>query len=271
MARGKVSVKVRILYFDLDLTSIGGRPNHQERPHERPRRLSQARGILQTLQNAGKLDILKAFKDDQISIQELHTLNEQQRLFEAMDPILFGRNRWESFADTIDSMGSSELTRRRYQTSIDKLKRVGETEPFRKRLGPGAIVGDLERVDWKRLMNEWGGSPVDWNHLHRMISDFFSKLVGKKSPHRHRIIESIPRKKESTRVLTFTVASLFRVRDALPEKMRPVLMTLSLTGMRRTEYLAATKAHLLPDLHGVKIPATEADSSTETVYVDETV
>ena len=260
-----------ILYFDLDLSRIGlGRVTKSARTREL-NVYNKRKGVLETLKNAGKLDILRAWAEDQISIEQLHSLNEEQRLFEAMELILYGRNLWDSFADTIDRMGSSELTRRRYQTSIEKLRRIGEKDAFKKRLGPGATVGDLEKVDWDELKKQWGGSPSDWNHMHRMLSHFLSKLVGKKSQHRYRIIELVSRKKESRRVVDLTIAQFFRLRDALPERLRPVLMTLLLTGMRRTEYMAAGKEHLHPESHSVMIPQTAADSSTEPVYVDESL
>ena len=257
-----------VLYFDLDLRRIGlGRVAKSARTRDIDV-YHKRKGILQTLQDRGRLDVLRAWKDDQISIEELHALNEQQMLFEAMELVLFRRSLWDAFAATIERMGKSTLTRQRYQSSIDKLMRVGNTEPFKKQLGPGATVGDLKKVDWEGLQNAWGGSAADWNHLHRMLSHFLSKFVGKKSSQRNDIIESVGRKKESPRVVMITIATLFKIRDALPERLRAVPMTLLLTGMRRTEYLSATKAHLRPDVCGVMIPQTLADPSTEPVYVD---
>lgn len=269
MGRPK-KAKGDILYFDLDLSRIGlARVTKSARTRELDV-YNKRKGILETLKNAGRLDILRAWAEDQISIEQLHSLNEEQKLFEAMELILFGRNLWEAFADTIDRMGKSQPTRDRYQTSINKLMRIGDAEgsPFRKHLGPGVTVGDLEKVDWDELKKHWGGSPSDWNHLHRMLSHFLSKFVGKKSQHRYRIIEPVGRKKESPRVAELTVTQFFDLRDALPERLRPVLMTLLLTGMRRTEYLNAGKEHLLRDTHCVMIPQTEADTSTEPVYID---
>lgn len=259
----------KVLSFDLDLTRIKlGRITKSARTRELAV-YNKRKGILDTLINAGKLEIVKAWIDDRISIEELHALNEQQTLFSAMEVVLLGRNLWIAIADTIGRMGASNLTRARYQVSLDKLRRIGATQAFCSQLGPAAIVGDLEHVNWAALMAEWGGSPADWNHLRRAVSHFLSKLVGKSSPRRHTILAEIPRKTESARPVFVTMAQFIAIRDLLPAKMRPVPMVLLLTGMRRTEYLAANTTHLLPSVHGVMIPQTEADSSSEPVYIHE--
>ena len=67
--------------------------------------------------------------------------------------------------------GKSPETRRRYYTSLKKLR-------TRDVLAKDAVVNKRARVDWKALSAGWEESPADWNHLRREVSTFLSTLLG---------------------------------------------------------------------------------------------
>jgi len=136
-------------------------------------------------------------------------------------------------------MGKSSETRRRYYTSLKKLRE-------RSQLGRDAQVGDLLRVEWKRLAGGWKESSADWNHLRRAVSTFLSSLLGDvHHPFRRAVMKHIPTADEGTgREPDITVDRFLEIVARVPSHARPCYWVLALTGMRTGEYLRCTKAEL---------------------------
>ena len=160
-------------------------------------------------------------------------------------------------------MGKSPETRRRYYTSLRKLRKKSG-------LGKDAQVAELARVDWKALAAKWKGSSADWNHLRRAVSTFLSVLLGDVfHPFRRSVVKQIPLADEGTgREPDITVDRFLEIQRRVPDHARPCYWVLALTGMRTGEYLRCTEADLDPVAHTVLVPGTKTGSSRAKVEVE---
>lgn len=86
---------------------------------------------------------------------------------ELLSDLAFRENLWAAAERVLPAMGKCSETRRRYHTSLKKLRE-------RSQPGRDAQVNDLLRVEWKRLAGSWKESSADWNHLRRAVSTFLS-------------------------------------------------------------------------------------------------
>jgi integrase len=176
-------------------------------------------------------------------------------------------NLWEAMDKQIPKMGRSKETRKRYQVTRDAF----ETKAA-KYLPKGAQVNGLVLVDWEGLRDTWGNSASDWMHLRRFISAFLSRQLGSSfHPFRIAVVTNIPIAQEVERVPDITPEVFWQIIEKCPEHARPAYVTLVLTGMRRGEYLRATKEHLRPAILGIQIPGTKTRGSLSTVYVEESL
>ena len=152
-------------------------------------------------------------------------------------------------------------TRRRYATSLTKLRRVAHAE-----LPDTASVSGLARVDWRALYERWPDSGSDWNHMRRAVSRLLSTLLG--HPHhqtRLDIVGRIPHAEEEERVPELTTEQFWRLVEATPEHARPCYVTLAVTGMRLGEYLRCTVDDLIPEQFAIRVPGTKTKRSKRIV------
>jgi Phage integrase family. len=175
------------------------------------------------------------------------------------------------------SMGRSKETRRRYYTSLTKLRRLGAEW-----LGEDATVRSLTTVPWRELRERWTvevkrrkqpgkgkaarkagyviesheASAADWNHLARAISRFLTEALGDVyHPVRREIVKAIEREQEVER--RPKIRGLFwEIIDRVPEHARPCYVILGATGMRVGEYLSCRDPEkcLRPDDHAIDVP-----------------
>ena len=153
-------------------------------------------------------------------------------------------------------------TTRRYRVSLAALKtKLGQGER-------GLKIGDLKDLDWKGLKATWGKSGSDWNHLRRAVSALLTRRLGSEHhPFRLAVLERIPTATEAGRVPDLTPQLYWKVFDQLPEHARPGIMTLVATGMRMSEYLRCTKAHLQPATRGIRVPGQKTAESSASIPV----
>lgn len=222
--------------------------------------------LLTKLFESAQLDVLRAFQRGDISIEQLVEAERAGRLksAELLADMALRRNLWEAADETLPEMGQSPETRRRYEVSLEKLRRTPEA-----RLGKDARVSDLAGVNWRALNQTWDGSPADWNHLRRALGRFLTLLLGDVyHPFRRSIMKAVPTEDEGEgRVPDLTLEVFWDIVGRTPEHARPCYVVLATTGMRTGEYLRCTKANLKPATLAIDVPGTKTHASRATVYV----
>lgn len=227
--------------------------------------------VLSRLYEDDQLDSLRAFSDGRLSVAELREADRKGRL---TDEYLLGRIKlekslWDAIDETLPELGESPHTRRRYETSRNKLAKYGG-------LGERAKVRDLRHVRWKVLKQRWPGqngrppcSAADWMHLRRFISTFLTTYLGDVlHPFRRDVMKLIPRAKEEERLAELNVEQFWELVDQMPEFARASCVTLAITGMRLGEYLGCGKEHLYPATAVVHIPGGKTGADRIEVPVE---
>lgn len=229
-----------------------------------PKEFRRRDGILTKLYESAQLEVLRAFQQGALSMEQLVDADRAGRLrsAELLSDLTLRENLWAAVEKTLPAMGKSSETRRRYYTSLKKLRE-------RSQLGRDAQVGDLVRVEWKRLAGSWKDSSADWNHLRRAVSTFLSTLLGDvHHPFRRAVMKQIPTADEGTgREPDITVDRFLEIVARVPSHARPCYWVLALTGMRTGEYLRCTKAELDGSSHTIAVPGTKTGTSRAKIEV----
>lgn len=228
--------------------------------------------LFDELVEQGQVALLKALVAGTLSWEELidHKRRNSGRVgADALGDVALHRELWAVVSELAPSLGKQDSTRKRYALSLRTAAKLPAglwpATPMR--------VRDLEDVEWATLRARWPGrSAADWNHLGRAVRALLTAYVGKTSPFRERTMKRFPWEVEQERVADLTPEVFWRVMAASPEALRPVWMTLVVTGMRvRSEYLRSTPAALMPNIHAVRVPGTKTAASLGVVAVHETL
>jgi integrase len=222
-------------------------------------------GILTKLYDDAQLETLRALARGQISIEQLVEADRIGRLRGAdlLADMALHKSLWQSVDELVPTLGRGPETRRRYATSLQKMRSLASTW-----LSDEARVSDLSRVPWNRLEALWGGSAADWNHLRRAVSTLLTAILGDvHHAFRRGVVKTIPVRTERARVPELSPEDFHRILAATPEHARPCYMVLAATGMRLGEYLRCTRAHLNPLTHSIQVPGTKTAASAATVFV----
>jgi len=225
--------------------------------------------LLTSLAERGRLDLLRALRQGDVTMTELYAAYRENRL-DAMT----GERRtmrlplWETVDAWVETSARAPATRRRYDVSFKALRRNGAGGV----LGPGAVVEDLAAVDWRALEAGWTHSASDWNHVRRAVSKFLSDQLGdSQHPFRRGIVKRIPLRPEAPRVPDITPELFRAIIEKAPDYVRPVFVTLAATGLRVGEFLRLTLFDLLPHTFSIKVPGTKTAASAAVIRVDESL
>jgi integrase len=229
--------------------------------------------LLSRLYDRGRLDLLTAIRDGTYTVTEVYAADRDGQLARLTgDAAVLRRSLWATveawigrplWGDAAEQWKGPEPgpTRKRYAVSFLKL---------RKHLHADATVGDLGAVDWPALLETWGGSGSDWNHLRRAISHFLAVQLGDvHHPWRRQVVTAMPRRAERSVTPDLPPALFWRIVDAAPEHVRAAYVTICALGLRVGEYLRLRDTDLLPHTQSVRIPGTKTEASATVVRVDE--
>jgi integrase len=170
-----------------------------------------------------------------------------------------GRRLLSEAVKSVMPLGNALATQQRYAVTWKRLDLL---------LGP-VKVNELAAVDYKALRKMWGRSASDWNHVGRFLSAFLSRYLGKLHPLRGEVVAAFERRHEAPRVPDLSPALFWSIVDRTPLHVRASYVALLLTGMRAiTEYLATTRAHLMPHTYRVRVPGTKTEQSAGVVSID---
>lgn len=231
------------------------------------RQLAKDVAVVDKLIEDSQVGVLTALFDGRVTLPQLVDADRRHELqgAQVLANVALAENLWTALDRTLRTMGKSKATRQRYGVSRRALEaKAGDW------LSPTSTVKELALVEWDALSAEWGTSASDWNHVRRLVSRFLTLHLGHKyHPFRIEVVGKLPMQPETERVSQLTPDVFFRVWEASPEHLRPVWMTLVLTGMRvRSEYLRCTADHLLPAITSVRVPGTKTPKSSGVVKVD---
>lgn len=191
--------------------------------------------------------------------------------------IALARPLWAAIAETLPRMGRSPTTRTRYRVSFTALERQ-TLVPWARPVAE-LRVRDLRGVDWTALCDAWvkpkadggaGKSAGDWNHIGRAVLAFLTKyLKSELHPFRLEVREQLRKLPEEQRVPDLSPQLFRRILDVTPEPVRPIFITLLLSGMRvRSEFLRCGEEHKLPGICAVRVPGTKTQQSKAVIAVD---
>lgn len=271
--------------FEIDWKTIGIRIDRSAETTD----LREYNGLvtmLKQLRKSGQLEVLRRFAEGRLPIAVLKQARRRGRLDsdsllvelallerlwhddarcpQLRDPSAPHTSACAGVVDRLLPRMGKGQTQRRYATSLAKLRRVTVGM-----LTAGAVVADLEALDWQALADEWADSGSDWNHMRRAVSRLLTTLLGHPHhPKRLAVMGRIPVAEEHERVPELTVAGFWRIVEAIPEHARPAYVVLAATGLRLGEYLRCTQDHLVQETHSVRVPGTKTRRSKRVVEVD---
>lgn len=216
--------------------------------------------VLTKLFKTGQLEVLRAFRDGHLTIEQLVEQDLHGRGGETLELIEARRPLWATVDATLPLMGRTTGGRARYALSFRQLRAAGV-------LSEQSTVADLARVKWAALAATWSGGPADWNRLRAAVSRFCSLVMRDKfSPFRRAIVAAMPKAKEPEgRIPDVTPAQFLAVLEQLEaagaDDVRGAVMVMILTGMRVGEYLWLDESHLMPATRRVRIPTAEGNKT----------
>lgn len=241
--------------------------------------VKKCESIIRKLDEDAQIDVLEALLEDAITFHQLVDADRAGKLSgsKVLTIIKLRAPLWKTIDEVLPSMGKSDETRRRYGTSLAKLKTLAPRLVMRgpergTALSESARVGHLRRVDWKALRKSpaWK-SAADWNHLRRAIGAFLTTYLGDAAhPFRRKVMKAIELRHEKARVPESALALRFwDIVQATPEHARPCYVVLAASGMRLGEYLSCTTAHLIPETCEIDVPGTKTEQSADRVAIAE--
>lgn len=222
--------------------------------------------LIRKLRDQGRLDLLRSLHARDISILELLDADRRDQIPHLVADVFTSRPLWPTVDKVLDGIRKAPATVLTYRKSFKALKafNVAKGRPL---LPPEARVKDLLAVDWHALEARWGRSPANWNHLRRAVSRFLTTLLGSRwHPFRSEVLRDFPTRVEIERTPELSVADFQRVLKRLEAPVRPVIMTLAMTGMRLGEYLRLRPEHL--GQHVIRVPGTKTSAAARTLPVD---
>ena len=221
--------------------------------------------VLTKLWNGDRLDLLRDFRDQKISINELMDLDRRGILLRAAtQDAVTHRPLWEVTKTFLPKMGTKPSTRQRYEGILDRLE-------ARKLLGERPTLAQLPAYDWATLRKQWPGGPSDWNHVGRTLSRLLTlALGGKHHELRLEFQRVFPREREVERMPDMTSDTFWRVLAHVKEPLRPIYVCLVATGMRINEYLACRRHHLRPETLQLDVPGTKTHGSEASLPIAST-
>jgi len=216
------------------------------------------RALLRKIEKREKWDILRAFRDRKITIEELIEADANDRLGATLADARLGMNLWDQVESALGKIKAKKTTVDRYQSAFKALQLKAAKE-----LPDNAIVADLADVKWIDLGDAWGNSGADWMHMKRAVSRVVGVIVGNKyHPFLTQLRQDIPNRKVKKRQPRIRPADFVKIVSKAPEHAAASFWCLVVTGLRdRSEYLRCRPEHLDHRECSISIPGTKTEES----------
>lgn len=228
------------------------------------RQFNRRVALLEKLHKLERYDVLRAFRDDRISIEQLVEADLQDRLGSTLTDLRLSENLRTAFAATLPMLARKERTRQRYQVSFNALMAKGAAY-----LADDATVQELGTVPWSELWDEWGATAADWQNLKIALSSFLSRFLNDKwHPFIRAFRRDWPHQRVVTREPNISVADFLAIVSKAPEHAQRAYWVLAITGMRVGEYLACTwREHVDVRTKSILVPGTKTAGSAKSIQV----
>jgi integrase len=248
--------------FEIERVIAGlDRPLRKSLGTDDKKKFRQRVALIEKAEKLEQFELLRAFQNDEISIEEMIEADARGRLGQGVDGVKLAANLWDAIEATLPRMGKSPATRQRYQKSFKALQRKAKKE-----LGDKARVADLEKLDLEELKANWGASGTDWMHLRRAISRFLSRYLDLYHPFRRRVMKDFPTAVEKKRKPNVSIEQFRKIVRRVKPQLAPCFWTLAITGMRFNEYLRCTRADLARPY--LRVPGSKNEQSEAELEID---
>lgn len=220
--------------------------------------------VIVKLWKTERFDILEAFRDGRIPIEQLVSADRGDRLGATMADIVLTRNLWEVVNETLPKMGNADKTRSRYATSFRSLQVKGG------RHLPGASrFADLGRADWGKIKEVWNASGTDWMHLRRAVSHLLSVALGsERHPFREQVMSNFPTARENKRQPDLSFDTVSDIILHTPSGIREFYWAAVITGMRIGELMRVEEKHMNEGTRSIHVPGTKTEEAEGVIRID---
>jgi integrase len=224
-----------------------------------PSEHKQRDALLTKLYTTGRLELLRALKRGDLTINELYAADMAGTLtaFAPTDVVL-KRPLWTTLDAWQPTCARAPATRTRARVAIRALRRT-------RVLGDGATVADLATVDWARLRNTaFATHPTSWNHVRRTISRFLTMVLRDKfHEYRRRVLAQWPRAEEPERVPDLPPALFWTILGYVAEPLRPCYVTMVAAGLGPKEFCGCRDTDLLPHSTALRVTGAKVGRQGE--------
>ena len=222
--------------------------------------------LLRDLHAHGQHQVLAAFRDGAVSIEQLLAIKRERRLTDdgIQQELTLRAPLWDTIDDVVENkLTVTHATRKTYRSWAACLAKSGH-------LADDATLRDLADVPWAKWRAEWKGAGASWNQMRSMVSRVLTIALGDLyHPFRREVVKKIQRLPQAKFRDGFIDLPIFlSIVKRMPAHSQAGAWTLLLTGLRSgTEYMALGPEHLDHHGHFVSVPGTKTDGSMDRVYV----
>lgn len=218
--------------------------------------------LIEKLHGTGRYELLRQWKRDEISIEQLVEMDRDERLGQGVGDVLLRAPLWGTI-DKVFAKLKATKTNERYRTSLAALHRKAG-------LSEAAKLSDLALYDWQTLSDNWGASNTDWMHMKRAVSRIIGLALGgdKYHPFLRKLRQDIPNRKPKKRRTRISLADFETIVGKAPAHAAHSYWCLLVTGLRdRVEYLALKPEHLDHRTRSIDHPGEKTDEASEPLKV----
>ncbi len=220
-------------------------------------------GILTKLVEAGALETLRLLKAGHLSIQDLVDADRHERVLRVADQLKLHRPLQTVVDDWLPTSAPAAQSRRRYK--------VGWQRFYKKaKITAASPIGELSRVDYKRLYARWGASDTDWNRTRSAVSAFLTTYLGHlHHPFRLEVMGLYKTRKEPEgRIPTVHSKAFWTFINKADERCKAAFVSMVVLTIGPAEYLSLTRDDLDQHHRMVHVRGTKNVVRDDWVAVD---
>lgn len=238
------------------------------------REFRRRESIIEKLYELHRYDVLRAFRDGEVTIEQLVEADLEERLGATLTDMRLTKPLWEAIEETLPRMGKVQRTRDRYEVVLlgsTKERAGGLKKKAAMYLGPDATIQDLASVPWDELRAAWGTSAADWGNLRVALSSFLSRVLNDKyHPFARKFRSTWPAERIEPREPNLSIEQFLTIVGHAPKHAAAGYWILAITGMRVGEYLSCKwKEHVRPATRTILVPGTKTAGSRKPIQVSE--
>ena len=221
-------------------------------------------GILTKLIEQGALETLRLLKAGQLTIQDLVDADRHDRVLRVPDRLKLHKPLQTAIEAWLPNSAAAPQSRRRYKVGWERFQRLAK-------LTSASPVGELARIDYKKLHRYWDASDTDWNRTRATLSAFLTHYLGHvHNPFRLEVMGLYKTRREPEgRVPTLDPRGFCDFIDGADERCKASFVTMVLLLLGPAEYCALRREDLDPINFEVHVRGTKNVVRDQWVGVDE--